>query len=263
MLSIGEFSKICAVTTKTLRYYDEIGLLKPKIVNEQNGYRYYDMSQLETMLLINKLKSYTFSLEEVQEALDDPQKMLRLLKIKSHAVKERISEYGYIMRNMQKDMVNMEKGEDIMSYMDDIKVELVERPDVNILSSRQHMSIEDFGKYYGMLFSTVLKHKYTIAGAPVAIYHDKEFDPENNDTETGLVVKEEGEGIRVLEGGLHAMAVHRGPYYELPSVYAKMQKWVEENGYTIARAPFEAYLNDPCMVPPEEYVTEVYFPVSK
>ena len=55
MLPIGEFSKICNVTTKTLRYYDEIGLLKPSIVNGHNGYRYYDVQQLKTILLITKL----------------------------------------------------------------------------------------------------------------------------------------------------------------------------------------------------------------
>ena len=33
MLSIGEFSKICKVSTKTLRYYDEIGLINPSKIN--------------------------------------------------------------------------------------------------------------------------------------------------------------------------------------------------------------------------------------
>lgn len=58
MLSIGEFSKICKVSTKTLRYYAEIGLLEPSEVNPQNGYRYYAMEQLERMLFINRLKAY-------------------------------------------------------------------------------------------------------------------------------------------------------------------------------------------------------------
>ncbi|SCV40293.1 Transcriptional regulator, MerR family [Bacillus subtilis] len=39
MLSIGEFSKICKVSTKTLRYYDEIGLIHPEDINPENGYR--------------------------------------------------------------------------------------------------------------------------------------------------------------------------------------------------------------------------------
>ena len=39
MLSIGEFSRICKVSTKTLRYYDEIGLIKPSKINPENNYR--------------------------------------------------------------------------------------------------------------------------------------------------------------------------------------------------------------------------------
>ena len=66
MLSIGEFSNICKVSTKTLRYYDEIGLLKPSEINPENGYRYYAIEQLEKMLFINRLKSYSFSLDEIK-----------------------------------------------------------------------------------------------------------------------------------------------------------------------------------------------------
>ncbi|TDX96666.1 UNVERIFIED_CONTAM: MerR-like DNA binding protein [Lysinibacillus xylanilyticus] len=50
MLSIGEFSKICGVSTKTLRYYDEIGLINPDEINAESGYRYYSIEQLKRML---------------------------------------------------------------------------------------------------------------------------------------------------------------------------------------------------------------------
>ena len=66
MLSIGEFSRICEVTPKTLRYYEEIGLLYPEEISLENGYRYYSIKQLEKMLLINRLKSYKLSLEEIK-----------------------------------------------------------------------------------------------------------------------------------------------------------------------------------------------------
>jgi len=70
MLSIGEFSKICKVSTKTLRYYAEIGLILPDEINSENGYRYYSIEQLKTMLFINRLKSYNFSLEEIKTILE-------------------------------------------------------------------------------------------------------------------------------------------------------------------------------------------------
>lgn len=69
MLSIGEFSNICKVSAKTLRYYAEIGLLEPSEVNPENGYRYYAIEQLETMLLISRFKAYSFSLEEIKALL--------------------------------------------------------------------------------------------------------------------------------------------------------------------------------------------------
>lgn len=69
MLAIGEFSKICGVSTKTLRYYDEIGLIKPAEIGIESGDRYYSIKQMKKMLLINRLKSYGFSLEEIKELL--------------------------------------------------------------------------------------------------------------------------------------------------------------------------------------------------
>ena len=73
MLSIGDFSKICNVSTKTLRYYAEIGLILPNEINNENGYRYYSIEQLETMLFIKRLKSYNFSLEQIKAILQSEQ----------------------------------------------------------------------------------------------------------------------------------------------------------------------------------------------
>ena len=41
-LHIREFAKLTGVSVRTLHFYDEIGLLKPSSVDEQNGYRFYD-----------------------------------------------------------------------------------------------------------------------------------------------------------------------------------------------------------------------------
>ena len=79
MLTIGEFSNICRVSTKTLRYYAEIGLILPDEINPENGYRYYSIEQLEKMLLINRLKDYCFSLEEIKSILDSEERMDEVL----------------------------------------------------------------------------------------------------------------------------------------------------------------------------------------
>lgn len=43
MLSIGEFSRVCGVTSRTLRYYDKINLIKPSHIDIASGYRFYDL----------------------------------------------------------------------------------------------------------------------------------------------------------------------------------------------------------------------------
>lgn len=69
MLGIGQFSKICQVSVKTLRYYDKIQLLTPAKIDPDTGYRYYNDNQLPKMLLIQRLKRYGFSLDEVKAIL--------------------------------------------------------------------------------------------------------------------------------------------------------------------------------------------------
>ena len=55
MLSIGEFSKLAHISTRMLRHYDRIGLLHPSHVGNENGYRYYDHTHLDTLANIETL----------------------------------------------------------------------------------------------------------------------------------------------------------------------------------------------------------------
>ena len=64
MYRIGEFSKLTKTTIKTLRYYDEIGLLKPAYVDEENGYRYYTTSQLFSLHKIIALRQIGLSVTD-------------------------------------------------------------------------------------------------------------------------------------------------------------------------------------------------------
>lgn len=56
MLKIGEFSKVAQVSVKTLRYYDELGLLRPEWVDRYTGYRYYSLQQLPRLNRILALR---------------------------------------------------------------------------------------------------------------------------------------------------------------------------------------------------------------
>ena len=65
LYSIGEASKICNVSTKTLRFYDKIGVVTPDYVSEENGYRYYSDVTLLKIPVIKYYKQLGFKLEEM------------------------------------------------------------------------------------------------------------------------------------------------------------------------------------------------------
>lgn len=68
-MTIKEFAKICGCNSQTLRYYDSLGLLKPKKVDCYSGYRYYDEKQALEYVKIKNLQEAGFSLEEIKELL--------------------------------------------------------------------------------------------------------------------------------------------------------------------------------------------------
>ena len=69
---IRDFAKLTGVSIRTLHYYDEIGLLKPSIVDEQNGYRFYDEENLERMQEILFYRELDFPLKSIMSILSSP-----------------------------------------------------------------------------------------------------------------------------------------------------------------------------------------------
>lgn len=272
MLSIGEFSKICEVSTKTLRYYDEIGLIHPDEINPENGYRYYSIKQLSKMLFINRLKSYYFSLEEIKDIMEweqdqSEERLYAALNLKKREIQEKLRTYEYTLKQISSDVSNLEKGISMMSYLNKIEVQLVETKPMNILFTRQMLSSDDYalgyGKYFSKLYETIASEQLTLLGTPITIYHSQEYNPAGNDTEFALPIDEIVKGTRELREGLCAKSVYKGPYSELTSVYAKLTEWIENESYELVNSPYEKYLTDPTQTNPEDLVTEVYFPVKK
>ncbi|WP_195575146.1 MerR family transcriptional regulator [Paenibacillus sp. 1001270B_150601_E10] len=273
MLSIGEFSKICGVSTKTLRYYDEIGLIRPDETNPHNGYRYYSIGQLKKLLYINRLKKYSFSLDEIKSLLewneDQSEEKLHcaLIRKKKH-IEQQLAALEATLHQMNSDIRNMEEGFSLMSYLDQIEVELVEASSRNILYTRQMMSSSDYaagyGMYFQMLYEKIATEQLTILGTPMAIYHSPEYNPAGNDTEFAIPIQEAVRGTRVFAGGLCAKSVLKGNYAELTSVYATLREWIEQEGYELMNYPYEVYVTDPHQTStPAVMITEVYFPVRK
>ena len=71
MYKIGEFSILTGLSVKTLRYYDEIGLLKPSKIDSYTNYRYYLEEELKHYKRIEYLKRLGFTLEEIRKNIDN------------------------------------------------------------------------------------------------------------------------------------------------------------------------------------------------
>ncbi len=273
MLSIGEFSKICEVSTKTLRYYDEIGLIKPEEINPENGYRYYSINQLKKMLFINRLKSYHFSLEEIKAIVDLEEgrleeKLYYDLNRKKTEIQEKLISFENALKQISVDISNIEKGIPIMSYLENIEVQLVDTEPMNILYIRKMMSIDDYLTgylmYFDRMYERIATEKLTVTGKTMTMYHSAEFNPAGNDTEFAIPIEETVKGTRLLPGGLCAKSVLRGPFEGLRSVYVKLSEWVMNEGYELVKSPYEIYVVNPTQVTDhKDLITEVYFSIKK
>ena len=110
-MQIKEFAKLTRVSVRTLHYYDEIGLLKPALVDAQNGYRFYDENSLLRMQEILFYRELDFPLKSILEILSSPdydkQKALaeqrKLLELK----KERLERIIDALDGATKGMVTM------------------------------------------------------------------------------------------------------------------------------------------------------------
>lgn len=263
MLTIGQFSKTCMVTIKTLRHYDKTGLIHPYAVNEENGYRFYSEEQIPQMLLIKKLKYYGFSLSDIKDMLSDESVLLTKLKKQRNILCESIYNTNLIIKDLEQHIQSLERTGDIMSYQNNYNIKLIKTPDMPVISVRQNMSIDDFGKYYGTLYKRVADENIILAGECMAFYHDKEFDPDNSDIELALTVKDAKQADKTVTGTLCTSTTHFGSYSKLPEAYGAITRWLNDNGYKITAPPYEIYVTSHFdKMPVEKWETQIFFPIT-
>lgn len=271
MLTIGEFSNICRVSTKTLRYYAEIGLIQPEEINPENGYRYYSINQLERMLFINRLKTYHFSLEEIKgilesEELQNEQLFVELNK-KRKELALKVQEFQSILEQMDDDICGLKQGRSVMTYLKNIDVQLVEVPAMHLLSVRKNVLENEFAEEYGFCFGELFRKleekKLTMAAPPMVLFHSDEYSAFGLDTEFAIPVKEYDAETREFCPGFCLKTVVHGAYSQLPSAYAKQIEWAKREGYESSNALYEVYVSNPAEVLEKDLITEVYYPVKK
>ena len=266
MLQIGEFSRVCQVSVKTLRHYDKIGLLVPAEVDRFTGYRYYRPEQIDRMNYIQRLKRYGFSLEEIQRliALSDNAALAHELRRQKEKLKRAQQEMAIVLSELQTHISVFERTGDIMIYQKGYTIETRQSPAMNLLTRRAMMGVDEFGRHFSALFERAVREHATPTGLTGARYYDDEFNHESSDIEVFMEIRETGKADVVSAPVECAMTVHRGGYSTLSEAYGAIVSWIIENGYEIAGAPFDLYVRTQFDTPsPEAWMTEVYFPIRK
>ena len=115
MYKIGELSKLCSISVKTLRYYDAEGLLTPDEIDKFTGYRYYSASKLEDCYRIIALKELGFSLDEIRVQLttNDSEKITAALSAKHSELQALIETTQTQLRRIESIKNNLTQGESI------------------------------------------------------------------------------------------------------------------------------------------------------
>ncbi len=271
MYRIGIFSKMNKVTIKTLRYYDEVGLLKPSHVDEATGFRYYSASQMPRLHRILMLRNIGFSINEIMQAVEQDipaDVMIGYLKEKQGEVSE-------IIRNEQTKLLQ------IQSYLNILKEEVnfmsyniitKELPEVIVASMRTIIPNYDaFNIIYPEMGRYMEEQKVKCAVPPYCftLYHDGEYKEKNIDVEICEAVTDfarDSDKVKFKKIDAVATAacvLHRGPYNTIGMAYSAVMKCIEDNNLEITGLPRESYI-DGCWNKenPEEWLTEIQVPVK-
>lgn len=267
MFSIGMFSKINKITTKTLRYYEDIGLLKPEYVDEFTKYRYYTTEQLPKLHQIITLKQMGLSLVEIKEILEKPEEVEKILINKEKDILDvmRNEEYKLIkLRNYLKNL----KGEVDMN-----NVIIKSLPKVKIASMRKVLKNYDelFNLFPNVMAGEMMKSGCTcmVPDYCFNIYHDGEYRETDMDVEMCQAIndlKEDTDLLKFKEIDEVENAVcilHNGPYSTLGKTYADAFKWIQDNKYEVIGHFRESYIDGIWNKEnEEEWLTEIQIPVK-
>lgn len=265
LYKIGLFSQMNRVTIKTLRHYDEVGLLSPAHVDEETGYRYYSSNQLPALNQIICLRQIGMSLDEIAR-IQQGQSMEDILKHKR----------AELMEVIAKETMKLSQVEHYLSngrFEKDYHVVLKELPEVIVASVRTKIP------NYGALFSTVpsmgmeMERLGCICAIPeycFNIYHDGGYKAEDIDVEICEAVAEmkpdtDKVAFKRIPGvETAACVIHKGSYEGFPKAYEAVLRWMKDNHFEMTDMPRESYIDGIWNKESEdEWLTEIQFPVRK
>lgn len=128
IFSIGEVSKIKDITIKALRYYHKVGILIPKYIDENSGYRYYTIDQFISIDIIKGCRELGTSISQLQEIFKecDTDMLLEFLQLKKQEAKDNICKMENIIKNIDDLTLTIKDSKEIIKESD-IKIKYFDK----------------------------------------------------------------------------------------------------------------------------------------
>jgi len=271
MHRIGDFSRLTQVPVKTLRYYDEMGLLAPGYVDKDTGYRYYSAEQMPRLNRVLALRDLGFSLEQIRHMLDAtlPVSEIRgMLRLRQAEAQQKLWEEQQQLARIDARIRQIEQEGDMSKY--DVVLKRVEPVTVaalhEVIPSYPHV-----GGLFERVCGTLMRNGAKLGAPGIALYYDTEYKESDVDVEAAMPFSGAftGDGSICLRElppvECVASTVHHGPYSQLIEAYGALMQWIEQNGYRICGPCREVYIrcSDSGSTDDANCVTEVQAPVEK
>ncbi|MBR6180465.1 MAG: MerR family transcriptional regulator [Prevotella sp.] len=268
-LKIGEFSRLMQVTVKTLRHYEQKGLLKPDQVDEWTGYRYYSINQMQRLQTIRDLQRLGFSLDEIKDLFEDNSHIpsIRQLTVK---IKETEAQLEKLIarRNRLLDWRNARKE---MKTMEKFSIQSL--PEIIVASHRE--VIPDFTAIGPMCVEKIAPEMHRLGckcpppGYCFTIEHNKEYTPTDIDIEYCEQVEEMGEDSAIIKfkrlpAVPKALCMkHIGPYEHFYESFVEAFRYIEEHGYKVVGQHRTCYVDGVWnQEDPEKWLSIIQIPIE-
>jgi DNA-binding transcriptional MerR regulator len=274
MFRIGEFSRIGRVSMRLLRYYDELGLLRPAHTDSSNGYRYYTAAQLPQLNRILVLRDLGLTLEQIARALQDKvsaEELRGMLLMRRAEIEQLQAEQAVQLRQLESRIQALDGEAD--GVPDDVVIRA--EPERRYLSLRaRHAS---FASAVGMVLELYREVPAQVGrgvlGQLMGVSHSPEFEPDDLDLELGFALEAEPAklpviGSRKLElrtlppHPIVATCVRVGSPVQAHLTTGKIARYLEATGYRLAGPSREIFLQPPQDGKIEQSVVEMAFPIE-
>ena len=257
MYKISEIASLFGVTTKTLKYYDEIGLLMPNYRDKNTGYRFYSDRDISKMNDILTLKSSGFELSQIIGYFDDsyvPGTLLEAL-IKKRELLDR----------------QIEILSDFQITPGIYEVKEITIPDCPCLCMEQFVTGKR-GMIEAFRSLNQLAVKYKTRIIPLSCY-TAEFPYFDNKVprcaRVCLCIEEKDitdsipkDLLWTLPGGNYLSATHTGPYHGLDHAYDAIKNYSQIHHIKTGDSLRKMYMRNPANTNhAEEYVTKLLVPI--